>query len=104
MATRTDEPVEFETIRLTSGSTGIRSTSGEILDVAFLSVANLPRLSQADLDAVFGWVAGERERLAERAEQAHQVGREIADAMEPTLETQAAGRKEWISRNWSPET
>jgi hypothetical protein len=80
----------------------VRLPSGDVVDPAFLSASNLIRMPEPDCAAVLEWAAGERLRLAERADAAERSAREIAETMRPKLEEAARGRADWVSRNWSP--
>lgn len=93
-----------DTVRLPSGNVGIKLPSGDVVDPAFLSASNLVRMPEPHFELVVRWIDGERLRLAERAEQAEQGAREVAEAMAPKLAGAAKGRAEWVSRNWSPGT
>jgi hypothetical protein len=97
---RTDEPVEVETVKLAGGNVGIKLPSGDIADPTYVTASNLARAPQSHVDVVLAWIAGERERLRLRAEAAEAVGREVAAALKPTLEAQAEGRRKWVSKNF----
>src|SRR5436189_3733928 len=95
--TASDQPVEFETVKLTSGGVGIKSpVTADLLDPCFVSVSNLIRMPQSEVEALYAWVASERARLAARGAAAEESGREAAAALKTELEGQAAGRRAWL--------
>ena len=100
--TRSDEPVE--TVKLAGGNVGIVLPSGDVADPTYITAANLARAPQSHVDVILAWIAGERDRLRLRAEAAELSARKVADELRPTLELQAAGRRKWVSENWSSES
>jgi hypothetical protein len=83
------------TLKLPNGNVGIVLANGDVSDPAFLTAKGLTRLSDADLQGVFAWVAAERENRAKHVAQVEGAAAAHVEAERERMEHRHAAQAKW---------